>query len=351
MLHRRHFLQMLAASAAGSAFSTHARDAAAPQVMTVLGPVSAAELGLTLPHEHITTDFLGAEKLPQPRYERDAAFETILPALKGFKARGGSALFECTPNHIGRDPLLLRRLAKASGVHLITNTGYYGAVGNRFLPRHAYIETAEQLAGRWLAEWRQGIEGTGIKPGFIKLGVENGKLPLLHEKLARAAARAHRESGLTICIHTGNGEAARDELRILREEKIAPEAWVWVHAQNDPGPIQIEVARQGGWVSLDGYSAAPENAARYRKMLNALKGAGCLRRVLLSHDDGWAVEGEAPANSPLKLFGNGNPQPYTSLFTKLLPELREDGFTAEEIDLLTRRNPAEALAVRVRMAG
>jgi len=319
-------------------------------IMTVLGPVPVADIGIVLPHEHVTTDFIGAEKFPQPRYKRDEAFATILPHFKSLKKRGVTTLIECTPNHIGRDVILLKRLSEASGVHVVTNTGYYGAVGNKFMPKHASDESAEQLAARWLKEWNDGIDGTEIKPGFIKLGVESGKLPPLHEKLVRAAAIVHKESGLTICIHTGNGEAALDELRILTDEGIAPEAFVWVHAQNDAGPVQIEVAKRGGWVSLDGYSLATRNPERYVNMLIALKEANCLNRVLISHDDGWAVEGDEAKSTGLKLFGNGNPEPYASISERLLPDLKLAGFTAQEINQHTRQNPAETFAIRVRTA-
>ncbi len=318
--------------------------------MTVLGPVSIDRIGVSLPHEHLATDFVGAERHSQPRYDRDTASETILPALRALKERGVSTLFECTPNYIGRDAALLERLSRASGLNLVTNTGYYGAVGNKFLPRHAHEESADQLAARWLREWRDGIDGTDVKPGFIKLGVERGKLPSLHQKLVRAAARVHRETGLTICIHTGDGEAALDELRLLGEERISTEAFVWVHAQNDAGPIQIEVARRGGWVSLDGYSLAARNPERYRNLLVALKEANCLNRVLISHDDGWAVEGDEARSTGLKLFGNGNPEPFASIFTRFLPDLRDAGFTQTEIDQLIRGNPAAAFQVRVRTA-
>lgn len=354
-MNRRAFLRssLFGAAAVAVGRSAHAQNTEIDdkrEIMTVLGTVPAAQLGAALPHEHITTDFIGAEKLPQPRYRRDPAVSTILPHLKALQDRGASALFECTPNHIGRDVVLLERLSRESGLHIVTNTGYYAAVGNKFLPQHAFEESADELAARWLAEWEEGIDGTGVRPGFIKLGVEQGKLPPLHEKLARAAARLHRASGLTVCIHTGDGEAALDELRILREEGLAPEAFVWVHAQNDPGPIQQEVARQGGWVSLDGYSLRRGNPERYLKMLLALARHDLLRRVLISHDDGWAVTGEEPAGADLELFGNGNPRPYESIFTRLLPDLRDHGFNESDVRMLTVTNPAEALAVRIRAA-
>jgi phosphotriesterase-related protein len=353
-MHRRTFIQAsLAAVGVTAAKATAAAEqstAAARTIMTVLGPVPADKLGIALPHEHITTDFLGAERLPQPRYDRDLAADTIVPHLKALKERGASALFECTPNYIGRDVVLLKRLSQESGLSIVTNTGYYGAVGNKFMPRHTHEESAEQLAARWLAEWNEGIDGIGVRPGFIKLGVETGKLPPLHEKLVRAAARVHRESGLAICIHTGDGEAALDELRILREEGIEPEAFVWVHAQNDPGPIQWEVAGQGGWISLDGYSLARGNPERYVEMLLALQRRELLHRVLISHDDGWSVDGEAPTGTGLSLFGNGNPRPYESVFARLIPDLQANGFDEEEVRLLTVTNPAAAFALAPRPA-
>lgn len=346
-LSRRRFLATTATALAGAALPA-APLTAPPRIMTVTGWIEAPQLGLTLPHEHVTTDFLGAEKLPPPRYDRDAAFAVIQPEFAALKARGVQCLVECTPAHIGRDVRLLQRLSETTGVRIVTNTGYYGAVDNKFLPRHAHGETEEQLAARWLAEWRDGIEGTGIKPGFLKLGTGNGKLPELHVKLLRTAARVHRDSGLTIAMHTGDGEAARDEVRILGERGLAPAALIWVHAQNDPGPIQIELARRGAWISLDGYSPATRNPERYRNLLAAHREAGTLGRVLISHDDGWAVEGEGAADAALKLFGNGNPKPYTSVFVRLLPDLRAAGFTPDEIRQLTVLNPAQALSVTVR---
>lgn len=348
---RRMFLKHCVAGsliAAGSTLPAADRQATAT-IMTVTGPVPVDELATLLTHEHVTTDFIGAEKFPQPRYDPKTAFEQILPHFETLKKRGVTALFECTPNHIGRDVRLLKELSEATGVRIITNTGYYGAVGNKFLPAHARTGSVEQLADRWLQEWTDGIDGTGIRPGFIKLGTERGPLSPLHAQLVRAAARVHKESGLTICIHTGDGVAALDELRILGEQGVAPAAFVWVHAQNDAGPVQMEVAQRGGWVSLDGYSLATRNPERYLNMLTALKEAGCWSRVLISHDDGWAVEGDGAQSTGLKLFGNGNPVPYTSVFTRLVPDLEAAGFSNEEIRQLMTVNPRNAFAIRVRM--
>ncbi len=319
------------------------------RIMTVLGPIAPEQLGTTLPHEHCVVDFLGAEKAKALRHDAEEAFITILPHLKKLKERGCQSLAECTPNYIGRDVRLLKRLAEATRLNILTNTGYYGAAGNKFLPQHAFTESAEQLSARWLAEWHEGIDSTGVRPGFLKLGVGNGKLPDVHAKLVRAAAKVHLRSGLTIAIHTGDGEAALDEVRILREEGIGPAALIWVHAQNDPGPRQIEAAKAGAWVSLDGYSASEKTRERYKNFLLALKKEKLLGRVLLSHDHFWSVEGEGGRGS-LKLHSGGAANAFESIFTHLLPVLRQSGFDEDEIRQVTIRNPAEAFTIRVRKA-
>jgi len=322
-------------------------EASNGRIMTVLGPINPADLGMTLTHEHCVVDFIGAEKAAAPRHDPEEAFTTVLPHLRKLKERGCRSFVECTPNYIGRDVRLLKRLASASGLHILTNTGYYGAANNKFLPQHAFSETADQLAERWRKQWRDGIDGTGIRPGFMKLGVEKGKLSELHAKLIRAAARVHSQTGLTIAVHTGDGEAALDELRVLKEEGIAPNALVWVHAQNGPGATQIEAAERGAWVSLDGYSE--KNRDRYKASLRDLRAKGLLRRVLLSHDHFWSVEGDG-ARGTLKLHASDAETAFESIFAHLLPDLREAGFSEGEINQLMVKNPAEAFTIRTRKA-
>jgi phosphotriesterase-related protein len=345
LLSRRTFLQTAGAFAIFGATRTHGAEILEGKIMTVLGPIAPADLGLTVSHEHAVVDFIGAEKAKSPRHNPEEAFSTILPHLQKLKERGCRTLVECTPNYIGRDVRLLKRLSTASGLHILTNTGYYGAASNKFIPQHAFTESVEQLSGRWLREWRDGIDGTGIRPGFMKLGVEKGKLSDLHVKLVRAAARAHLQSGLTIAIHTGDGEAALDELRILKEEGIAPNALIWVHAQNDSGSIQIEAAERGAWVSLDGFSE--KNRERYKNWLVAFREKKLLHRVLLSHDHFRSVEGTGE-RCTLKLHSGGASTAFETIFTHLLPDLRDAGFRQDEVDQLMIKNPAEAFTIRVR---
>jgi len=315
-----------------------ADEPAARQVVTVTGEIPAERLGTTLPHEHVLVDFIGADQVTPARYDRDQVFQVVLPHLEKAKAAGCDALAECTPAYLGRDPVLLKRLSEASGVKILTNTGYYGARQGKFLPDHARDENADDLAGRWLAEWKEGIEDTGIRPGFIKIGVDNGPLNEVNRKLVQAAARTHLKSGLTIACHTGDGAAANEEMKILRDEGVAPSAWIWVHAQNErDAEIHVKVARAGGWVEFDG--VRPDTLDRHIALVSRMKRASLLHRVLISHDAGWYSVGEPRG---------GTFRPYTTQFKEFLPKLKKSGFSDEEINQLAVQNPAQALAVRVR---
>jgi phosphotriesterase-related protein len=204
------------------------------KIHTVRGPIDAAQLGLTLMHEHVLVDFIGASQVSASRYDADAVFRRALPHLRRVKALGAATLVECTPAYLGRDPRLLNRLAEASGLYILSNTGYYGANQDKHLPPHAFAESAEQLAARWIREWEHGIDDTGIKPAFIKIGVDAGPLSTIDAKLVRAAALAHKATGLPLAAHTGNGVAAFEELDLVEETGVPLSAFIWVHAQSEP---------------------------------------------------------------------------------------------------------------------
>jgi len=141
-------------------------------IMTVLGPIDSKELGQTLEHEHILVDFVGAEDTGNHRWDQENVLEAVLPYLLEAKALGFKSIVECTPAYLGRDPRLLKSLSEKTGLHLITNTGYYGARENKFIPVDVQKLSANDLASRWIEEFENGIEDTRIKPGFIKIGVD-----------------------------------------------------------------------------------------------------------------------------------------------------------------------------------
>ena len=307
-------------------------------VMTVLGPISRNDMGVTLVHEHALVDFIGADKVSRDRYDAEEAFRVILPFLQRVKKRGCRTFVECTPAYIGRDAQLLKRLSESTGLNILTNTGYYGAANDKFVPAHAHKETADQLAARWQRKWEEGIKGTGIRPGFIKTGVDAGALSAIDEKLIRAACRAHLRTGLSIAAHTGDTEAALGELTILAEEGVDASAFIWVHAQNGwDAESRAKATKAGAWIEID--NVGLETVAACVGMVKAMKERGVLNRVLVSQDAGWYAVGEP---------GGGNFRPFETLFTKFVPALKEAGFTDGEIRQILVKNPRERFTIRIR---
>ena len=303
-------------------------------VQTVTGPIPATRLGLTLMHEHVLVDFIGADQVSPQRYDADQAFTAALPHLLQAKQHGCAALVECTPAYLGRNVTLLKRLSEASGLHILTNTGYYGAAKDKHLPRFAFTESAEQLAARWTREFEHGIDGTSIKPAFMKIGVDEAPLSDVDRKLVRAAAITSRSTGLPIASHTGTGLAAMAELELLEEARVPASRFIWVHAQTERDPaFHTRAAKAGACVEFDGISET--SIARHVELVVQMKTQGLLGRVLVSHDAGWYHVGEP---------GGGQFRPFDTLFTKFIPALRAAGMTSTEVVQLLVDNPRQALA-------
>lgn len=266
----------------------------------LLGALTLPERSI-LVHEHILVNFT------QATYDPGEAYRTALPKISELLRYGCRRLQECTPNFIGRDPALLRRLSEAAGLEIWTNTGIYGAAGHKYVPGYVSDESAEQLARRWVAEFR-----SEIKPRFIKIGVNSAPLDAIDAKLVEAAAITAKETGMTIASHTsGGGPAAIQQLEILSRLKCPLNRFVWVHAQNEKDhSFHEQVAKAGAWVEFDGISG--KTAAWHMECVSWMQQKGRLDRTLVSQDSGWFRPGEP---------GGGDYRGYTYIYTDFLPKL------------------------------
>jgi phosphotriesterase-related protein len=337
---RRAFLRrglLLSAGMVGILKSGFAADKR-KHVMTVTGMISASSMRNTLAHEHILVDFIGAEEINPPRWDREEVIKKVLPYLEEARNAGCHTLIDCTPNYLGRDVVLLKQISEKSGLLIVTNTGYYGGSDNKFLPSHTFSETADQLSKRWINEWHHGIDGTRIKPGFMKISVNPDHLSEVSLKLIQAAALTHLKTGLTIASHTGPAIPAFEQIEILKTNKINPAAFIWVHAQNESDPAQyVKAVQEGAWVSLDGLNA--DNVQDYLQKLLQLKKEKCLHRILLSHDAGWYDPGKPDG---------GEFREFTALFRKLIPAMEQEGFVEAEILQLIQKNAENAFSIGVK---
>ena len=196
--------------------------------------------------------------------------------------------------------------------------------------------TPEAIAAEWIAEARDGIDGTGIRPGFIKTAVDPGPLEPIERKCMEAAAYTSRATGLTIATHCGSAPAAREILDILEKAGVSPAKWIFVHAQNEQATDDLlDVARRGCWIELDGIQekTVDKHLNYTRRMLDE----GFAHRVLLSHDGGWYDVGKEPG---------GTVRPFTVLHDVFLPRLLGEADPSGELEQqLTVENPAAAYGI------
>jgi phosphotriesterase-related protein len=290
-----------------------------------------------LAHEHLLVDFIGADSIQSNASNHEEIIKKVLPYVEELKKFNVDYFVDATPNFLGRDVALLEKISDKTGIKIITNTGLYGAGNNKYIPQYAFRMTAQGLADMWIDEFEHGIDNTRIKPGFIKISVDNtDSLQAMHQKLVKAAALTHLKTGLTIASHTGKAAGLWPQLDILREMGVSPAAFIWVHAQSeDDSANYLKAAKAGCWISLDGLGWELE---KHVEKLIFAKRNGILDRVLISHDAGWY--------DPQKEVQTI--QPYTVIFEKLYPALKSRGFTDNEFKQLIRVNPARAFTIEIR---
>lgn len=329
MVDRRTFLASLAVAAASR--SLRAQEGS---VSTVTGDVPVGELGMVLMHEHVLVDFIGADKVSRSRYDAEAVVGVALPRLREAHELGCRTFVDATPAFLGRNAALLRRLSRESGLRIVTNTGYYGAAGDKYVPAHAFRDSAQQIAQKWIDERSRGIDGTDMLPGFIKTGVDAGPLSEIDRKLIEAAGIAHRATGLPVACHCDDGTAAHQAMDVLQGQGVALDAFIWVHAQKGSDEEIRRGAERGAWVEFDG--VAPDSVERHVQLVRMLHDAGHGGRTLVSHDAGWYHVGEE---------GGGAFRGFDTVFRTFVPAVREalgDG----AVNQLLVTNPATALRKR-----
>lgn len=298
---------------------------------TTLGALERSQLGLILPHEHVFVDLRTPD---QPGYAEANAGDVIAlmaPQIKAAKARGVTAIVECTTGGVGRRADIDLAVSKATGMPIVVPTGNYR---EPWIPDWVAGATEADLETWMFSELTNGIEETGVIAGWIKLSAGDDGITPLEERILRAATRAATKTGATIGSHTIRGRVVMDQLDIIESEGGSPSRFISIHTQAEPDfELHKAVASRGAWIEYDHVGREPDDEV-LALVLKALE-AGLGGQLLLSHDLGWFD----PAQP-----GGGKPRPYTHLSDWLLPALREAGVDEEMIVKLTSDNPFDAYA-------
>jgi phosphotriesterase-related protein len=302
------------------------------ELITTLGPRSADQLGMILPHEHVFVDLRTPDTPGYAEAEATDVVALMAPEIERIKALGVTALVECSPVGVGRRADLDRAVSEATGLPIVVPTGIYR---EPWVPAWAMTASEEEIADWMLAELREGIEDSGVRAAWIKLSAGDDGITPVEAKILRAAARAGRETGAIIGSHTIRGRVVMDQLDILEAAGYTASRFISIHTQAEPDfAMHLAVARRGAWIEYDGIGGWGEDAD-YIANIHRVLDAGFGDQLMLSQDRGWFD----PAQP-----GGGVPRPYTYLSEVFLPKLRDSGVDEATIAMLTRDNPFRAFA-------
>jgi phosphotriesterase-related protein len=303
--------------------------------MTTQGPVLADGLGIILPHEHIFTDLRGPTASGYGQANPADVVRVMKPLLVEAQQKRVGILIECSSIGVGRNVLAVDQVARQSGLPVVVPTGVYGR--DSFAPPEHRAMSEDELTALFVREIREGIDGTGIRAGFIKIATGSGAMTALEEKFLRAAGRAASQTGAAVASHSpASGNASR-QVAIL--ESIDPAIrFIWVHAQSENNrQIHRQLAARGAYVEFDNLGWNPGQDGTILTAIQELLAAGYGDRILLSHDAGWYQPGQT---------NGGSQKGYVYLIDTFIPKLRAAAIDDATIRMITETNPIRAFAFK-----
>ena len=230
------------------------------RVMTVRGPISSSELGVTLMHEHFAFAFPGwyADDSLAP-YDREEVETKCLAVLKGVKDAGIKTIVDATPADVGgRDPILLRSLSEKSGINIIAVTGIYTENGGA----SGYYKWQSTMGGRdleedlyelFLKELTVGIGKSGVKAGLIKVATSDPAITEYEETIIKAAVRVSKETAVPIITHTDAATVGPAQQDLFLKLGANPLGVMIGHQNNaeDIGYPLSELQKPGFYIAFD----------------------------------------------------------------------------------------------------
>jgi len=253
------------------------------KVVTVTGEIKPEELGFTDMHEHILMKgriFREQFKEEHPGFKETVGEDekntlenigiirrnnmftwdtqdlddpaVMEKEVADFRAAGGRSLVEMSVPGIRGDIRAVKTIAQNTGVNVIGTTGIYIYES---WPEWCHEAEIKDFMNFMKQEIEEGIEGTGIRPGMIKVGISSGFRPR-EELLLRAAARTANETGLSLTVHPcfTMGGGPLEIAKILKEENVDMERTVIAHmgAFLGEGSLKTLITNQKSWgISLD----------------------------------------------------------------------------------------------------
>ena len=325
------------------------------KVITARGEVDPAALGAVLMHEHLHASCRDWDEGPTLPDRVELLMGYAVPNLKLMHEHGCHAMVDATPMAWRAWPDTYVQIAEAADLHIVLSTGFYREmeVGSYWIKdasqaiwpvvREAGVE---ELAEMCVREITEGLHGSGVRAGVIKLGSSGAELTDAERKAFRAGAAAQRETGVSITTHCTAAGAHISQLSLLTDEGVDPSRIVIGHTaghvvrEND---TVREWARRGA-TFLPTNLRMDDNWEFWGDFVNAVRGLfddGLGERLVLGLD--WAFETE---QGPFVGCTFMPPPPYRYMFTHALPRLRKLGLEESQITQMMVTNPARILPVQ-----
>ncbi len=331
-------------------------------VITARGPVEPEALGAVLMHEHLHMDYfdgardeLIVEERPLSAERRRLLEEEALPPLARCTEHGCRGLLDASPPPHRAWPTFYTEASDATGVHIVLCTGCYREVevGTYYVRKaedaiwpFAATASVEELEDLFVREIVEGIHGTDVHAGAIKLAASAPELTPIEEKAFRAGARAQRRTGVHVTTHCTAIGGETTQLRLLDEEGVDLSRVIIGHTAwhlTDPacGPVCLDWMRRGACF-MPSNLLIGDDAERWRPLVEAVHrvfDAGLGDRLCFGLD--WAFASERGT------FGAcGSAPPFLHMFTHTLPAFRCMGLTQAEERAIMQDNPQRLLPVR-----
>lgn len=324
-----------------------ARSLGVTSANTVLGPVEARRLGVTLVSESLMYVLPGAQYAHDIKIDRAEVFDTLAAKLTEFKAAGGGAIVDATGMFEGRDLRLYEALSRATGVHIVATTGQgpEAMLGGYYLTPQTNPPTpwpTQKFAELFGREVNEGMVVPRLErrasAGMVATAVTQTGLTPTDGSLVRGAARAGAAYGVPIAIRCGAD--APDELQLALDEEITARRVLMRDMDRRDAVTKgwpLQLAARGARVAIDHVGSTDP-----RYLGDAERVALIVSLIDAGHGDCVLLSSSANGVS----FGvPGNDLPYSHVLTRFVPMLLDAGVPQAQIEQMLITNTAQLLSV------
>lgn len=339
-------------------------DTTQGKVVTACGPVWPQALGSVLMHEHFHCDFfdwqkeeLVAEEKPISDERREYLMKEAVPYMQSCGRYGCFGFLEATPPPFRAWPTFYAEVSGLSGMHIILCTGCYRQIETGTFRVKKAVDaiwpfavdaSVEELEDYFTREILEGIHGTQVRAGAIKLAASAPRLTETETKAFRGGARAQKATGVHITTHCTRIGGETSQLRLLEEEGVDLSRVVIghtaVHLMNpECRKVCLHWMRRGANF-MPSNMGIRDDPRRWQPLVDAIHevfDAGLGDRLCTGLD--WAFTSESGPFGPCDYIP---PPPFEHMFTHTLPAFREMGLAAEEEKAMLYHNPWRILPVR-----